>query len=238
MTTTISTTSQPARTAQADSTGRVFTIGGFAFAALTLGAIGLQGGESPAATASATTVAAFFRDHATQVKVSEACAAAGLGALVWWFAGLWRIIRSDDRSPLPMVAAIGLAIGLALGFVDITFTGTAALGASWLGSSELRLLNQASLIAVLLSGLGNSAFLAATCVINARIRAFPTWTNYVGLLSAAGWLVGAVAVNVTTSAAVLSAGYAAFVLWCVWIVALSVSMLTRGDSTSAAPIAS
>lgn len=225
MESTLSPTLQTAGPARRDSTGRAFAIGGFAFAALTLGAIGIQGGESPAATASPAAVAAFFRQHAGAVKLSEAFAAAGLGALMWWFGGLWRIIRSDDRSALPIVAGIGLAVGLTLGFVDITFTATAALGAFRLGDSELQLLNQASIVAILLSGLGNSAFLAATSAINARIRAFPAWTNYVGWVSAAGWLVGGVAVTTTTSGAVLSAGYAAFVLWCAWIVALSASML-------------
>lgn len=211
------------------SSSRGFAIGGFAFAALTMGAIGLQGGESPAANASPATVAAFFRDHATQVKVSEAFAAVGLGALLWWFAGLWQIIRSDDRPSLPIAAALGLAIGLALGLVDITFTASAALGASSFGNSELQLLNQASVVAVILSGFGNGALLAATCAINTRIRAFPVWTNYLGFVSAAGWFIGATAVSVTQSAIVLSAGYLAFILWAAWIVALSVFMLRKGN---------
>lgn len=212
------------------TTSRGYAIGGFAFAFLTLSAIGIQRGESPASNAPAATVAAFFRDHAGRIKLSEAVAAAGLGALIWWFAAVWRIVRSEEQSALPIVAAVGLGVGLALGFVDITFTGTAALGASSLGNSELQLLNQASIVAILLSGFGIGAFVAATCMVNVRIQAFPAWTNYVGFVSAAGWFVGATAVTATSSAAVLSAGYAAFVVWCVWIVALSVSMLKKGTA--------
>lgn len=210
------------------ATERFFAIGGFVFAALTLGAIALQRGESPDQTASAAKVAAFFLDHGSRVRISEACAAVGLGALVWWFGGVWRVIRSEERtSALPTIAAIGFAAGLALAFVDVTMFGAAAVGASSLSTSELQALNEASVVAVLLSGFGVGTFLAATCAINARIRAFPAWTNVLGWIAAAGWFVGGTAATATTSSAVLSAGYAAFVLWCIWIVAVSVSMLRQ-----------
>ena len=201
---------------------------GFAFVGIEIACIAIQGGTSPSRQSSAISIAAFFRDHARSVEVSEVLAAFGLASLLWWFGGLWELLSSARPSSpgLMAVAAGGFAIGLALGLVDISLFGTAGLAAHTVGNDSLVLLYDASTAAILLSGIGIAGFLTATCLISARTGRFPAWTNYLGWATALALLVGAVGVGNAANTFLLG-GYLGFLAWCLWTVAVSVSMWRR-----------
>ena len=222
------TTSRTIEPNRSRSWGRSHAAAGLAFVGVEIACIAIQGGATPSRQSAATSIAAFFRDHTRRVEVSEVLAAFGLAALLWWFGGLWELLTSA-RPPSPgltAVAAGGFAIGLALGLVDISLFGTAGVAAHTVGNDALVLLYDASTAAILLSGIGIAGFLTATCLISARSGLFRTWTNYLGLATALGLLVGAVGVGNAGNTFLLG-GYLAFIGWCVWTVAVSVSMWRR-----------
>lgn len=201
---------------------------GFVFVGIEIACIALQGGATPSRQSSAASIAAFFRDHARSVELSEVLAAFGLAALLWWFGGLWELLVSArPKMPgLTAVAAGGFAIGLALGLVDISLFGTAGVAAHAVADDSLVLLYDASTAAILLSGIGIAGFLTATCLISSRTSVFPAWTNHLGLATAVALVVSAVGVGNAADTFLLG-GYLAFVGWCVWTVAVSVSMWRR-----------
>jgi hypothetical protein len=185
----------------------------------------MQGGATPSRHASAASIGAFFRDRATNIRLSEILAAFGVAALLWWFGGLWELITAtrERASGLVAVAGVGFAVGVSLVLVDISLFGTAGVAPRVLGDGSLALLFHASTAAILLSGIGTAPFLAATCIISMRSRLFAPWTNYLGLATAVASLLGAVGVG-DAADILLATGYLASMGLCVWTVAISVSM--------------
>ena len=222
------TTSGAIEPSRSQSWHRSYAAAGVMFVGIELACIAIQGGATPSRQSSAISIAAFFRDHARSVELSEVLAAFGLAALLWWFGGLWELLTAAGRrtSALTAVAAGGFAIGLALGLVDISLFGTAGVAAHTVADDSLVLLYDTSTAAILLSGIGIAAFLTATCLISSRAGLFPAWTNYFGLATALALLVGAVGVGNAANTFLLG-GYLGFVGWCVWTVAVSVSMWRR-----------
>jgi hypothetical protein len=228
MTTTTVSTDDPTRAGAPGSPAswrRSHAAAGFAFAALEIGCIAIQGGAAPSRHASSSSIGAFFRDHATNVRLSEIFAAFGLAALLWWFGGLWELITTtrERMSGVVAVAGVGFAVGVSLVLVDISLFGTAGVASRVLDDGSLALLFHASTAAILVSGIGTAAFLAATCIISMRSRLFAPWTNYLGLTTAVAFLLGAVGVG-DTSDVLLATGYLASMGLCVWTVAVSVTM--------------
>ena len=222
------TTSRAVEPNRSRSWRRSHAAAGLVFVGIEIACIAIQGGATPSRQSSATSIAAFFRDHARSVELSEVLAAFGLAALLWWFGGLWELLTSA-RPPMPALAAVaagGFAIGLALGLVDISLFGTAGVAAHTVADDSLVLLYDASTAAILLSGIGIAGFLTATCLISSRSGLFPAWTNYLGLATSLALLFGAVGVGNAANTFLLGA-YLAFVGWCVWTVAVSVSMWSR-----------
>jgi hypothetical protein len=115
-----------------------------------------------------------------------------------------------------------------VGLLLVTFAlySTAAVGATRFGEDAELLLFDVSTAAVLLSGLGLAVFLTATCVLNRRARFFPRWTDYLGGATAVAFVLGATGIATETNAMVTIA-YAATLTWCLWVLAVSVSMWRR-----------
>ena len=120
---------------------------------------------------------------------------------------------------------------MSLGLVDISLFGTAGVAARAASDGSLVLLYDASTAAILLSGIGIAGFLAATCVVSARTGLFPAWTNYLGWLVSAGFLVAMMSAGSDANAFAVI-GFISFLVWCVWIVVLSLYMW-RGTTATA-----
>jgi hypothetical protein len=210
------------------TSSRHFAVGGFAFVGLLLVTFALQGGTQPTRESSAASVKAYFHAHAGNIAASEALISLGMAALLWWLGGVGQRLRAADHGfPGAATAAVaGFAAGVALLCVDIALYATAAVGATRFGEDAELLLLDVSTAAVLLSGLGLAVFLTATCVLNRRVRFFPRWTDYVGGATAVAFVLGATGIATATNAMVAVA-YAATLTWCLWVLAVSVSMWRR-----------
>lgn len=232
---TTTTSQQPVRPAAQPRTAvdeprwaRSAAVGGFLFVVLNVIAA-FAPGTPPASDASAARIAAYFRDHGGAVKAQLLLGGIGIAALLWWSGALWRIIsRAEDGGPrLAVVAAVSLTTGLTLALVSGIATSTAAIR---LGSGDTaQLLFGMSLVAIAAGGIAIAAFLVATGVVTYRTQVVPRWTSYLGWAAALAFLVGGIG-TVTDSNAVNLIGLAAFLIWCVWIVVMSVFMWRDGAS--------
>ena len=81
-----------------------------------------------------------------------------------------------------------------------------------------------SLVTISTAGIALFVFLVAACAINRTARLWPAWTDVVGWLAAALFLASGLGI-VSDANVFTVVGIAAFLVWCVWIVAVSVAML-------------
>src|SRR5262249_43555708 len=85
-----------------------------------------------------------------------------------------------------------------------------------------------SLVTIASAGFAIASFVVAVCVVNRRATIAPTWTNALGAVAALAFLIGGIGAG-TDASAVNVFGLIAFLVWCAWIVAVSV-YLRRGPS--------
>ena len=85
------------------------------------------------------------------------------------------------------------------------------------------LLYSLSLVAVAAANFGIGTFLLATCLLMYRTQLAPRWISYLG--GAAGLVFYVGGIGTATDASTINAlGVVAFLVWCVWIIAVSVLM--------------
>jgi hypothetical protein len=134
------------------------------------------------------------------------------------------MVRSEaGAARLAVVSLVGLALA---GALSLTSTSVSAALALRIGdvSDELLVLHTLAAVLLAASGFGVATHLLATSLLGARTRTLPRWVVGVGAVSATGFLgsaiLGATAHGATSSAV----GLVGFVLWCVWILAVSYCM--------------
>jgi hypothetical protein len=180
-------------------------------------------GSPPASDASTAKIAAYFNDHSGAIKAQLLLGGLGIAALMWWFGALWRLLsRAEGERPhLAIVAAVSLASALTLGIVNGVANATAALRA---GDPETtHVLYTLSFVVIAAAGFGLAVFLTATSLVTYRGRGVPRWMSFLGFAAAVAFLVSG-AGTVNDSGALSAVGLIAFLIWCVWILAMSTVM--------------
>ena len=234
-TTTTRQTLQPITdsTTPAGTTGaRLAAAAGIAFVVLSVAST-VSAGSPPAADASAAKVASYFHTHSGGIRAQLLLGGLGIAALVWWFGAVWRVLsRAEGERPrLAIVAALGLALGAGLALLNGVAVATAALRQ---GDAETtRLLYTLSIVAIAAAGFGLGTSLAATSAVTYRTRITPAWISYLGFGAALAFFAGTIG-TVTERGGVVVLGLVAFVIWCVWIVAISVTLWRSAVSTAGA----
>jgi hypothetical protein len=177
-------------------------------------------GAPPASDASTAKIASYFRDHSGGIKAQLLFGGIGIFALMWWLGALWRVLSAaeGERPRLAIVAAVSLASGLTLALVSGAVNAAAAMRA--VDADTTHLLYSLSLIIIAAAGLGIGTSLVATCVITYRAGITPRWASYLGWVAALAFLAGSLG-TVSDSSVVNGVGLMAFLLWCVWILAIS-----------------
>jgi hypothetical protein len=180
-------------------------------------------GSPPATNASATKIAAYFRDHPGAIRAQFLIGGLGIVGLWWWFGALWRMLsRAEGERPRhAIVAAVSLATGVLLAMIATTFTAAAAIRVDNVDTTHL--LYSLSIVATSAAGFGIGTFLVATCVVLYRSGAAPRWTNYLGFAAALAFF-GSTVGTVSDSNVFNVLGLLAFLMWCVWTLAISAVM--------------
>jgi len=216
---------QPVSTVPAStepSGARLAAGAGVAFVALNVATL-FVAGTPPASDASATKVAHYFSGHAGAIQAQLLVSGLGIAALLWWSGTLWRMLsRAEGERPrLTAAAGLSLAVGLALALVSGCITASAAFRVDDVRTTHL--LWSFSFVVLGAAGLGIGTFLLATNAIIVRANVAPTWIAYLGWLAALGFFAGT-ASTVTDASAATAICLVAFLVWCVWILAMSATM--------------
>lgn len=203
---------------------------GFVFVAIGVVSSFLPG-TPPASDASAAKVAAYFRDHAGAIEAQQVIGMLGIVALLWWFGSLWGAIDriEGERPVIAAVAAVSLAVGVAMAVASGAMTATAAMRVGSIGEGS-QLLWTLSLVTIASAGFAIASFVGAVCVVNLQGTIAPTWTNALGAIAALAFVVAGVGAG-TDASSVNVFGLLAFLVWCGWIVAVTV-YLRRGEPDS------
>jgi hypothetical protein len=212
---------------------RYAAVGGVVFVVLNvIGA--LLPGTPPAADDSAVKITKYFQDHTGAIEAAQIFLGVGVIGLLWWFGSLWRMmVRAEDGRPrMAVVALLGLAAAAGLVLLSGALTSTTALRIDEVGGGS-RFYYLLSGVIISTAGFGIVAFLGAVCALNYRTKFMPQWTTYLGWLVAAGFLAASLG-SASDSVAFFVLGFSSFLVWCVWIIGISVVMWRGEDRVATA----
>jgi hypothetical protein len=209
---------------------RYAVLGGFAFVILNVVGAFLPG-SPPSSDDTPAEFVKYFKDHDSAIQAGQYLALVGTIGLAWWFGSLFRRMRAAEggNPRLSVVALLGLALGGANAIMSGTITAVTAQRIDDIQEGS-KFFFTFSMVAIAGAAAGVIIFLSAVCALNYRTKMFPAWTNIVGWLSAAGFVVGMFSVC-TDSNAIAVIGLLSFLVWCVWIIAVSLFMW-RGDAVT------
>lgn len=212
---------------------RYAAVGGVVFVVLNvIGA--LLPGTPPAADDSAVKITKYFQDHTGAIEAAQIFLGVGVIGLLWWFGSLWRMmVRAEDGRPrMAVVALLGLAAAAGLVLLSGALTSTTALRIDEVGGGS-RFYYLLSGVIISTAGFGIVAFLGAVCALNYRTKFMPQWITYLGWLVAAGFLAASLG-SASDSVAFFVLGFSSFLVWCVWIIGISVVMWRGEDRVATA----
>jgi hypothetical protein len=209
-------------------------VGGIVFAVL-IAVSGLITGSPPKLTDPTGKIVKYLSDNQGVLRWSAYVGAVGTGFALWWAGSVWRTIRrAEGGSPLLAVTAVGgLLLGLSVAMVGSIITAVLATPGVGVGTGAggvrfFYILGTALFGGV---GIGVIAFAGAFSVVIIRTRVLPTFVGWFGLLVAIVWIPGA-AVMSTTRDAVYYITFAGFLLFALWALVTSITMLRRPVETS------
>jgi len=212
---------------------RYAALGGFVFVVLNVIGSFLPGAP-PAIDDSAQEIADYFTDHDSVIQAAQFLAGVGTIGLLWWLGSLWRMMcRAEDERPrLALVAVISIIGAGVFAMMSGVFTSHTAMYIDTIGDGS-KFFYTLSNVTISTSGFFIVAFLAAVSALSWRTKMLPMWTTYLGWLSAAGFLVGS---GGAASGRPLFGffGLGSFLVWCVWILAVS-TFMWRGTSSASTP---
>lgn len=194
--------------------------------------LGVIEGSPPAPSASALEVMAYLADHRTGAGLWLF----GLASLplLWWFGELWALmsVAENGKPRLAVVSATGLVLGGTMSFASAVVVAALALVDR---PESVVTLNAVAALFVTTAGFGLGAHLIATSVVAARAAWFGRGLVVLGFASAAAFLVAAVLGAVLTNEVPNLVSLVGFVLWLLWISAISVWMWRHDATSSPAP---
>ena len=216
---------------------RFAAIGGVLFVVLNI--VGTAAtGEPPAPDDSPEKITDWFSDHSGAIKLSQFLGVLSVVALLFWFGSLWRKMSAAEggRHRLSIVAALGLVFGGAMFMVGNAMLSATAMRLDDAGGGAT-IFYTLSTVLLSTAGGGVFTFLAATSFLALRTKMLPAWMAFVGLLSAALFLVSTIG-SASDSSAFMIFGLLGFITWCIWLLAVSFELWKRpASATTSAPVA-
>jgi hypothetical protein len=189
--------------------------------------VGVMAGTPPAPRAPASEIVIYIADHRAGLAVGLWLFGLATMPLLWWFGALWaHMVHAEANTPrLAVVPLAGLLLGGTMSLASAVVLATLGL----LPTNTEGVVALYTLAAVFLAaaGFGLASHLAATNILAARSHMLPTQLVVVGLISAVAFLTSAVLGTVSTDATSNTISLVGFVLWLVWILAVSCRMNDR-----------
>ena len=136
--------------------------------------------------------------------------------------------RAEGEQPrLTAAAGMSLAVGVALALVSGCITASAAFRVDDVRTTHL--LWSFSFVVLGAAGFAIGTFLLAANAIVVRTNVVSNWIAYLGWFAALGFFAGT-ASTVTDASAATAVCLVAFLVWCVWILAVSATMWRAADA--------
>jgi hypothetical protein len=214
---------------------RYSALGGILFVVLVIVSIIVMG-STPKASDSASKILKSFQDHKDGIKVGAFIGGLAAIPLIWWAGSLYaRMRRSEDgQTRLAIIAVLGLVLGGAGQIGMSAIYSTVVLTLKTIGAP------QAKFYFILGGGFASAALVGlavltlAVSILAFRTRVFPVWVAWVGIIDTLAFIVASYAVA-TTGDAIGGVGFAAFIIWAIWIILTSVIMFRATGSPQPAP---
>jgi hypothetical protein len=189
-------------------------------------------GAPPKTTDSALKIAKYFHDHQRGIRVGTLLLGLGLIGLFWWFGSLWRhmVDAEDGRARMAVVALIGLGVAAGLALMSGVVSSTVALQLTSLGTG-VKFFYVMSLVLLSAAGFGIVTHIAAVTALSYRTGMFASWVNVIGWIAALLFLISTIGVTTDRNWVGLL-GLASFLVWCVWIVVVSINLWQRVPTTT------
>jgi hypothetical protein len=184
-------------------------------------------GTPPSTDDSVEEIAKYFSDHSGGIEVALFLSGLGIIGLLWWFGSLWRLmVKAEDGRPRMAVVALGgLSLGMALALVSGAITSSVALQHKDVAGGA-RFFYILSLVLLASAGFGIVVHIAAVTFLSYRTRLFAPWINIIGWIAALLFLIGTIG-SASDAVAFGFIGLFAFLVWCLWIVLVSLNMWRR-----------
>jgi hypothetical protein len=213
---------------------RYAALGGIWFVVLTIIGTFLPGAP-PSPTDSGKKLFDYFNDHAGGIQVAQYLSGLGAIGLLWWFGSLWRRMTAAEagRPRMAVVALAGLVFAGVLALASGAITSLAAMRIDDLGPGGAKVFYSLSTVFISTSGFGLVVLLGAVSALVYRTKFLPQWIMIVGWLAALGFLVAS-AGSASDASAFGFIGLFSFLLWCAWIVGISLVMFR--DAPAAQPV--
>jgi Domain of unknown function (DUF4386) len=214
---------------------RYAALGGILFVVLLFAGMAVSG-SSPKTSDSAAKILKYFHDNKDGIKVGAFLSLLASVPILCWGGSLWaRLRRAEGGAPrLALVAVLGLVLGGAANLASQAVSATVALELKDVGATEAKFFFVLSQTLRSATTFGNAVLVLATSVVVLRTRVFPTWLAWVGVLDGIAFLVGGYSVA-TTSDGINTVGFAAFIVWAIWLIATSVIMFRAKEPVPAVP---
>lgn len=212
-----------------DQWERYGALGGILFVILVVASIIVTGGNATASD-SASKIVKYFNDHQDGIKVAAFLSVLATAPIIVWAGSLWaRLHRSGDRhNRLALIAVLGLVIGGVGNLTQTAVSAGVALELHSVSPSGTKLFFVMSQTFGAGGLIGLAVLVFAVAVASFRLGAFPRWIGWLGVLDGILFLVAAYSIA-TTSDAINTLGFVAFIVWSIWLIATSVVMFRVKD---------
>jgi Domain of unknown function (DUF4386) len=214
-------------------------LGGIVFVVLVLVSAFMPG--SPPKTSDPTSkIVDFVHDHGGAIRWAGTVGALATIALFWFLGAVWRVLRrAEGGSPrLTVVAVIGAvfaSVMAAVGGITLSVMGIVGpKGAG--GSANIRVLYILSTNLGIGTVVGIAVFLIAFGIVIVRTGVFPRWLGWLGFVVALVAVAATGAIS-STRDVFFDLGFAAFLGFLLWLLIVSVMMLTGRGSEPASSTA-
>jgi hypothetical protein len=205
---------------------RYAALGGIWFVALSVISAFLPGAP-PSTSDSVEKIAKYFSDHSGAIEVATFLGGLAIVGLFWWFGSVWRLMADAEggKPRMAVVALAGLAMAAALALASGAISSTVALRHIDLGAGA-KFFYVLTVVLVAMAGFGLVVHIAAVTSLSYREKIFAPWINVIGWIAALLFLIGTIGVASDATAFVFI-GLLAFLVWCLWIVVVSLNMWKR-----------
>jgi hypothetical protein len=213
---------------------KIAALGGVAFVVLNIIGSVIQGAPPSAENDSPEEIADWFSDNDTGIRIAVFLSGLAVIGLAWWFGSLWRRMAQAEggNHRLSIVALGGLVSAGALVLASFGILSAVAITIDDVQPDGARFFFVLSGVLLSLGGFFIVAHLAAINALSLRTGFLPRWITIIGIVASALFLVASVG-SATDADAIVFFGFAGFIVWCVWILAVSAHMWRTAEAPSA-----